>query len=251
LNQPSVLIISDDPNFSGDLVGRWQMERALPAFTMTTSDLWKSQRSGAVNLAIVGPINRVQAGPILRALDHSGSPVICVVDSENEKQSLKAEIPRVIGFQRHEGWLDFLILLAQECLRRNEAAQRAERAMASVQSHACQAALGSYMQQSRHSFNNALTSVLGNAELLILDPQPLSETVREQIYTIHSMALRLHEMMQRFTSLETEMQFAERDAQRSANGNGAAAGHKELEVETHDAEHKGNALKHQLFAAGS
>ena len=49
------------------------MERSLPAFTMTTSDLWKSQRSGAVNLAIVGPINRVQAGPILRALDHSGS----------------------------------------------------------------------------------------------------------------------------------------------------------------------------------
>lgn len=70
-----------------------------------------------------------------------------------------------------------------------------------------EAALGRYMLDMRHSFNNALTSVLGNSELLLLEPGALSAQTREQVETIHTMALRLCEVMQRFSSLENEMRF--------------------------------------------
>lgn len=70
-----------------------------------------------------------------------------------------------------------------------------------------EAALGRYMLEMRHSFNNALTSVLGNSELLLLEPGALSDQTRDQVETIHTMALRLCEVMQRFSSLENEMRF--------------------------------------------
>jgi signal transduction histidine kinase len=66
------------------------------------------------------------------------------------------------------------------------------------------------MVDMRHGFNNALTSVLGNAELLLLESATLNPSMREQLETLHSMTLRLHEMMQRFTSLEAEMRCAEK-----------------------------------------
>jgi hypothetical protein len=45
--------------------------------------------------------------------------------------------------------------------------------------------------------------------------------MREQLETLHSMSLRLHEMMQRFTSLEMEMQCAEKPSH-TEKGNTAA-----------------------------
>ena len=67
--------------------------------------------------------------------------------------------------------------------------------------------------------NNALTSVLGNSDLLLLEPGSFSAHTRAQIETIRSMTLRIHEIMQRFSSLEKEMnvvaQQAERDAGKS------------------------------------
>jgi signal transduction histidine kinase len=66
------------------------------------------------------------------------------------------------------------------------------------------------MLDMRHSLNNALTSILGNSELLLLEPGSLSAEVRDQIATIHSMSMRVHEIIQRFSSLESEMTFAEK-----------------------------------------
>jgi signal transduction histidine kinase len=73
------------------------------------------------------------------------------------------------------------------------------------------AVLGKYMLEMRHTLNNALTSVLGNAELLLLEPGSLTGDAREQVDTIHNMSLRMHEVLQRFSSLESEMKFAEKD----------------------------------------
>ena len=47
------------------------------------------------------------------------------------------------------------------------------------------------MLDMRPSVNNALTSVLGNADLLLLEPGQAHGESREQIQTIHTMALRL------------------------------------------------------------
>jgi len=68
------------------------------------------------------------------------------------------------------------------------------------------ATLGRRVVEMRHSFNNAMTSLLGNAELLLQNPDSFSARVREQLQTIQAMALRLHHMMQRFNSLEAELQ---------------------------------------------
>jgi hypothetical protein len=49
--------------------------------------------------------------------------------------------------------------------------------------------------------------------LLLLEPGQLSAQSLAQIKTMHSMALRIHEVMQRFSSLANEMQEAENASQ--------------------------------------
>jgi hypothetical protein len=80
------------------------------------------------------------------------------------------------------------------------------------------------MLQMRHSLNNALTSVLGNSELLLLEPGSLSAAARSQVETIRSMSLRMHEVMQRFSSLEKELKVVERQAERESGAKAHAAG---------------------------
>jgi signal transduction histidine kinase len=95
-------------------------------------------------------------------------------------------------------------------LRRVDAHTRARIAEESAAASHRYATLGQYMLDMRHNFNNALTSVLGHAELLLLEPAAFSNEVRDQIETLRSMALRMHEIMQRFSSLDAEMRFVER-----------------------------------------
>lgn len=68
------------------------------------------------------------------------------------------------------------------------------------------------MLEMRPSVNDALTSVLGNADLLLLEPGQATGESREQIQTIHTMALRLNEVMQRFSSLASEMRAGEKES---------------------------------------
>jgi len=80
------------------------------------------------------------------------------------------------------------------------------------------------MVEMHSSINNALTSVLGNAELLKLEPG-LPASALAQADTIHNMALRLHEVFQRFSSLEKELSVAARETgKRSALARSAAMG---------------------------
>jgi len=83
--------------------------------------------------------------------------------------------------------------------------------------------LGRYMLEMRHSLNNALTSVLGNSELMLLEPGSLSAAARSQIDTIRNMALRMHEILQRFSSLEKELRFAEKQVETEEDGRSQAA----------------------------
>ncbi len=67
------------------------------------------------------------------------------------------------------------------------------------------------MVEMRTNVNNALTTVLGNAELLVHEPG-LPAHVSSQADAIRNMALRLHEVFQRFASLEKELTFAARES---------------------------------------
>ncbi len=66
------------------------------------------------------------------------------------------------------------------------------------------AAAGRFLLDSRHQINNTLSSVLGNAELLLLDPEAVSPQAREQIRAIHNMTLRLYELVQRISAVEKD-----------------------------------------------
>ena len=79
------------------------------------------------------------------------------------------------------------------------------------------------MLEMRHTMNNALTSVLGNSELLLLEPGLLSAARRSQIETIRNMAVRMHEILQRFSSIEKEMSVVEQQAEKDTNITSEAA----------------------------
>jgi signal transduction histidine kinase len=123
--------------------------------------------------------------------------------------------------RQHEGWLDALVLVSVEALRRCEAVARTQRAERSLAAREMQATLGRYMLDTRHAMNNALTSVLGNAELLLLDTR-LSDTVTSQVETIRNMALRMHEILQRFSSLEKELTVVEKQTENDSRARSRA-----------------------------
>jgi signal transduction histidine kinase len=71
--------------------------------------------------------------------------------------------------------------------------------------------------------NNTLTSVLGNSELLLLEPGSLSAGTRSQIETIRNMSLRMHEILQRFSSLEKELTVVDRQTEKENGAKSQAA----------------------------
>jgi len=112
-----------------------------------------------------------------------------------------------------EDWAQVVLLVAGESLRRTEALRLARQSERRAAQNANQATLGRYMMDMRHNMNNAMTSLLGNAELLLLEPGGLSAQSLAQIKTIHTMALRINEIMQRFSSLASEMREVETSSQ--------------------------------------
>ena len=214
MSHSSVLIVSDDTEFARTVAARWQAERRVPEITLTTSDVWQSSAAEGYNLVIVGPVRDNKISAILSALNATPTAATIYVSTETKNVlRLAAEHPHVLIIAREDGWIGTLILVAGEALRRAAAttrAQRAERVSAEAQRNAV---LGRYMLDMRPSVNNALTSVLGNADLLLLEPGQIHPDAREQIRTIHTMALRLHEIMQRFSSVAAEMRAGEKESQ--------------------------------------
>ena len=212
VEQPTVLIVSDDPEFSRSVVGHWQAERSVPTFTLMSGDLCQDLSPDTFELAIVGTVRPNVLPALLNALDPVEKPVVFVSEGNHSAQAVREAQPRVMVLRQHEGWLDALVLVSLEALRRCEVMARAGRAEQANKTLERQATLGRYVLEMRHNLNNALTSVLGNSELLLLEPGAFSAGVRSQIDTIRNMALRMHEVLQRFSSLEKELTFVEQQA---------------------------------------
>jgi hypothetical protein len=214
LSQASVLIVSDDTEFARTAAARWQAEAHAPEVTIATSDLWHASSANGYDLIIVGPVRPGRSALILSSLDPGFSTaVVCIPENENEIASLRRLHSQALLIPRRDGWIETLVLLSNEVLRRVNAlnrAQRAERVALEAQRNAI---LGRYMLEMRPGINNALTSAIGNADLLLLEPGQLSPECRDQIRTIHAMALRLNEVMQRFSSLAAEMRAGETESQ--------------------------------------
>jgi K+-sensing histidine kinase KdpD len=221
LDQPTILIVSDEAEFSGAVTGRWQAEREIPAFTLMRGDLCRGLDPETYDAAVVGPVRRGGLPGVLKALAPAGGPVLLVCQENQTPRGVRESHPRIMVLRQYDGWLDALVLVLTEALRRCEAqerAQRAEQANATLQQ---QAALGSYILEMRHSLNNALTSVLGNSELLLSETE-LPAAAHSQLETIRDMCLRMHEVLQRFSSLEKELKVGERQAEKEGKGRARA-----------------------------
>jgi signal transduction histidine kinase len=226
LNRANVLITSDDAEFSRAVTGRWQAEMLVPTFTLVGTDLCESIDPDSFTLAIAGECSGRDVVPTLKALSRWEKPIVLVSASARTGQEVSAGLPKVTVVRQSDGWVDAVVLIAQEVLRRCQALQRAEHAEQMSAELEAQATLGRYMLEMRHPLNNALTSLLGNAELLLLEPVGLTAQALEQMDTIRNMAMRMHEVLARFSSLEKELKLAERQAenQRTTKMRAAASG---------------------------
>jgi len=224
---PTVLIISDEVDFSRRITARWQVERNVPAFTLLSGDLWPRFAIDVFDVAIVGDLRRDLLSVVLEPLHSTSQPIFCVCQDAATAQLVHERWPRVSILRHSEHWLETLVLAAGEAVHRSRAESRARAAEIACATLDRQATLGRYMVEMRHNLNNALTSVLGNSDLLLLEPGSLSAQTRAQIETIRNMTLRIHEIMQRFSSLEKEMnvvaQQAEQDSGKSYAATAAGA----------------------------
>ena len=205
METPTVLIISDEADFSRRITARWQMERNVPTFTLLSGELWPRFAVDIFDIAIVGQLRRDLLSIVLEPLHSTSQPVFCVCHDAATAQLVHERWPRVAIVRPSEHWLETLVIAAGEAVHRARAESRARAAELACSTLERQAMLGRYMLEMRHSLNNALTSVLGNSDLLLLEPGSLSAQTRAQIETIRNMALRIHEILQRFSSLEKEM----------------------------------------------
>jgi signal transduction histidine kinase len=205
LATPTVLIISDDPDFSRRITARWQMERNVPTFTLLSGELWPRFAVDIFDVAIVGELRRDLLSVVLEPLHSTSQPIFCFCQDAATAQLVRDRWPRVSILRPSEHWLETLVLAASEAVHRSRAESRARNAEVSCSLLQREAMLGRYMLEMRHNLNNALTSVLGNSDLVLLEPGSLSAQTRSQVETIRNMALRIHEILQRFSSLEKEM----------------------------------------------
>lgn len=213
MRNTSVLILTDDSEFARLLTACWQTERQLPGISVLTSDLWKGGESAALDLVVIGPLKDEKLSNVLQAVEPGTAIIICDTSESKNFASLRKRYPRLLQVPLREDWTQMVLLLAGESLRRTEALKTAKQAERNAALNANQAVLGRYMIDMKHNVNNALTSLLGNAELLLLEPGQLSSQSLAQIKTIHTMALRINEIVQRFSSLASEMRDAETPSQ--------------------------------------
>jgi signal transduction histidine kinase len=220
VDRPNVIIISDETEFSSAITARWLAERNVPALSVKGSDSCSQLQKEDFDLAVVGGFQPEVLGPVLESVRTAGKPVIHV----SRLNGHSPKLPGVVSLPEILAWPELLVTVATQILERERAAADLSRVLESNTRLEHQAALGRYMLEVRHNLNNALTSVLGNSELMLLDPEALSPTLRPQVETIRNMTMRMNEIMQRFTSLEKEMQLVDQQTwKKSAKGARAGA----------------------------
>ena len=212
MERPTVAIITDDPAFANALTRRWLTERETPAFVvMQGASDFKSVLD--FDLAVVVRVPPETCDAAMHALKRTGKPIILVSSAGGD--SLKA--CNVTVLPEVQEWPDLVLLLAHQILQRERLSNQLARfqELNAVLQH--ESLLGRYMLEMRHNLNNALTSLLGNSDLILLDQEQLSPAMCSQVETIRNMGMRMNEIMQRFSSLQKEMQLMEQQSSRKAS----------------------------------
>lgn len=199
------LIVSDDPSFVASIVERWGADAQSPSLQIVGSGACAAYQAELFAFVLIGGLPANICTQVLATFRPSKSPLILVGCEDVTLTAAERNSSRVLTVPVIPSWRDLLLATAGEVARRSDAQARARRAERENAELRCDATLGRYIIDTRHNLNNALTSVLGNAELLLLDEEKISVSERKQIETIRLMAVRMHETLQRFSSLEKEL----------------------------------------------
>jgi signal transduction histidine kinase len=200
VDRRTILIISDEAEFEVAAKSHWR-DGKLSFIARNSASCGQNE---AFDLAIVGGVQPDGVESLLRRVAASGKPAIHV--SKSNPASISKEI---LNLPQVEGWAETLPVvagLALELQKVKTALAAGEQSRSQLEQ---QAALGRYMIEARHNFNNALTSVLGNSDLLMMEAESFDPNLHAQVETIRNMAMRMNEIMQRFSSLQKEMQLVE------------------------------------------
>lgn len=217
MERPTVLIISDEADFSRQLCGAWEKQHSSPSFSVIPGRSSCDADLVSFDLAILGPI-REPVRELTKSLQKSRRSVIQV-----SPLSAAAGLPGVMTVPQVEGWPELVVAIAKEVIDRCWLQAQLDSVSEMKAQLEREASLGRYMLEMRHSLNNALTSILGNSELMLLEPEQLAATAHQQLGTIRNMGMRMNEILQRFSSLQKELQLADEQA-RNKKVKSAAAG---------------------------
>src|SRR5260370_12604032 len=201
LRHANVVILTDDTEFARLLTACWQTEPQAPNITVLNSDSWREQEAPAHDLVVVGPVRDGKITSVLRSLEAANAVILCIPADSREFGQLRTKYPRLLHIPLREDWAQTLLLVAGESLRRAKALQIARQAERNAAKNENHATLGRYMLDMKHSVNNALTPMLGNAALLLLEPGQLSSQSLAPIKTMPTIPLTINKLIHRFSSL--------------------------------------------------
>jgi hypothetical protein len=208
MNPGQILIVSDDSKFVESLTARWRAERDSPSITAVSVDVSRQASPTGYELVVVGPLR--QGSALHASLALPADSLVCVVGEVESLKKVHANHGDWLLVPEYPGWMKILFSLAREVTRRTMAETRAREAEMTSLSEKRFGVLGKSLLEARPGMINALTSLLGNADLILLSDEELPANCRENVRTIHRMALRLNEVVQRLSSLENELELSER-----------------------------------------
>jgi len=205
VQRQTIVIISDDSAFSSAVINRWSVEQNAPSFRLLSSEFAGEINAGAFDIAVIGRVAPEALDAVLETAQHSGKPAIFVsrLNGHTPRHADVSVVPETAE------WPDIVFALTEEILRRQQAIAELKTAREAHWQLENQASLGRYMLEVRHNLNNALTSILGNSDLILLDDAQLPARVRDQVETIRNMGMRMNEILHRFSSLQIEMRLVE------------------------------------------
>ena len=252
--RPTVLILASDPAFARAITAAWPQEPAprsathsrRPEFVVLDQGLSRDLEGSHYDLAIADAsfdekntkgknsqaLCRDRHEVLRQSLAAARKPAIIIHSERIHSERIYSDRSlnfyqlhgAVLELRREPGlWPAIAGLVGREILRRLQAESRAREAGTLSAAAQAEATLGRYMIEMRTNVNNALTTVLGNAELMVLEPG-LPANVLAEADTIRNMALRLHEVFQRFSSLEKELRI-DKELSVAARESGKKAAH--------------------------
>jgi hypothetical protein len=193
MKPPKVLVVSDVAEFAREVVSCWERETEKPRVTVLSPESCNQARTASYAIAIVGP---VRDGGL--ALSNASLPfraTVCAVVHSSLLDVARHQHPDWLLIPEQAGWSEILLSLTREVLRRAAAEAHAEAVEKWDLEQKRLARVGGSLADARETLVNALTSLVGNADLVLLSEHPLPEELFEQVRTIHEMALRVNEIL--------------------------------------------------------